>query len=81
MTAKEKLRQTIEELSEPEAAATLSYIAERRRERDPLAELLDNAPEDDEPTPDEEKDGVREARAEIERGETIALDRARRELA
>lgn len=80
MTAKEKLRQAIEGLSEPEAEDTLGYIAKRRRRRDPLIELLDNAPPDDEPTTAEEEDGVREAKAEVERGETISLEQARREL-
>jgi hypothetical protein len=37
--------------------------AKERRERDPLVELLDNAPEDDEPTTPEEEDGVFTARA------------------
>jgi hypothetical protein len=79
MTAKEKLRQAIEALSEAEAEEALDYIV-RRRERDPLIELLDNAPEDDEPTAPEEEDGVREAKAEIERGEVFSAEEIKREL-
>ena len=79
MTAKEKLRQAIEALSETEAEKTLEYIV-RRRERDPLRELLDNAPEDDEPTTPEEEEGVRDAKAEIERGEVFSAEEIKREL-
>jgi hypothetical protein len=80
MTAKEKLRRAIEDLSEPEAEDALGYIEQRRRRRDPLIELLDNAPADDEPTTPEEEEAVSEARAELERGETIPLEQLRREL-
>lgn len=48
MTAKEKLRERIEALTEEEAAAALRLL-------DPLTMLLDHAPIDDEPsTPEEE---------------------------
>jgi hypothetical protein len=40
MTAKEKLRQTVEELSEAEAQDTLGFIVRRRSDRDALAEPL-----------------------------------------
>ena len=80
MTAKEKLRRAIEALSETEAQKALEYIV-RRRERDPLTELLDNAPEDDEPTtPEEEEEGVRDAKADIERGEVFSAEEIKREL-
>jgi hypothetical protein len=81
MTAKEKLRERVEVLSEAEAADTLDYVASRRPGRDALTELLENAPLDDEPTtPDEEK-GLREAREQVARGEVISADEIRRELA
>jgi hypothetical protein len=57
----------------------LDYIVERRG-RDPLVELLDNAPEDDEPTAPEEEEGVRDARADIERGEFFSAEEIKREL-
>ena len=79
MTAKEKLRQAIEELSEAEASETLRHLAQRQPP-DPLMEFLDNAPEDDEPTNPEEEEGLREAIAQAERGDTIPLEELRREL-
>ncbi|MDA8068220.1 MAG: hypothetical protein M0T77_06375 [Actinomycetota bacterium] len=79
MTAKQQLRQLVDELSEVEAAEALSILASRRR-RDSLSELLDNAPEDDEPTTPEEEALVAEAFEAIERGETITLEELRAEL-
>lgn len=46
MTAKEKLRARVEDLSEQEAEATLDFIASRG---DSFADWLDARPEDDEP--------------------------------
>ncbi len=79
MTAKEKLREAIEQLSEAEARETLRHLA-HREPRDPLIEFLDTAPEDEEPTTPDEEEGLREARAQAERGETIPLEELRREL-
>jgi hypothetical protein len=81
MTAKEKLRQTVDDLSEAEAQEALGFIVRRRGRRDALGELLDRAPIDDEPTTPEEEEGVREARAEIERGDVLSADEIRREVA
>lgn len=81
MTAKEKLRQTVEELFEAEAQDTLGFIVRRRSDRDALAELLDRASVDDEPTTPEEDEGAREASAQIARGEVISADEIRREVA
>ena len=77
MTAKEKLLQRVQSLSEDEAAETLRLLDQRG---DSLTRLLDNAPEDDEPTTPEEEALVQEARDEIARGETITLDELRAEL-
>jgi predicted RNase H-like HicB family nuclease len=79
MTAKEKLRKAVEELSEAEAAEALELIT-RRSGRDALDELLDSAPIDDEPETDEERAAVSEARKEVRRGETVSLEEIRREL-
>jgi hypothetical protein len=79
MTAKEKLRRLVDALSEQEAEAALIEI-ERRRERDPLVELLDGAPLDDEPGSDEEELGAQEAKAEIARGDVVPAERVRREI-
>jgi hypothetical protein len=54
MTAKEQLKQTVEKLSEAEAQDALGFIVRRQNKRDALAELLDSAPDDDEPTTPEE---------------------------
>lgn len=81
MTAKEKLRHTVEDLSEAEAQDTLGFIVRRRGQRDALAELLERAPLDDEPTTPEEDEAAREARAEIARGEVLSADEIRRQVA
>ncbi len=79
MTAKEKLRVVVEELSESEAESALDYIASRRH--DELGELLDSAPVDDEPSTAEEEAAVQVAREELARDETVGLDEIRAELA
>jgi hypothetical protein len=81
MTAKEKLLRTVEELSEAEAQDALGFIVRRRGERDALAELLERAPLDDEPTTPEENESVREAKTQIARGEVLSADEIRREIA
>jgi hypothetical protein len=77
MTAKEKLRERVEGLSEEEAAAALRLLD---RPEDPLTRFLAAAPIDDEPSSPEEEQGVAEARAEIARGEVISADDIRREF-
>jgi len=79
MTAKEKLQQAVEELTELEAEQTLAFIA-RRRERDPVIEAFANAPLDDEPFTAEDEQALEEARAAYRRGETFTLDQIRDEL-
>lgn len=80
MTAKEQLRQTVDELTEAEAADPLDYLARRREPSDALTGFLYQAPLDDEPVTDEEERAVQEARDEIARGETISLEELKREL-
>lgn len=80
MTAKDKLRQAVDELTEVEAADTLNYLA-RRQHRDKLGELLASAPLDDEPTTPEEDQGAREAREQIARGEVFSAEQIKREIA
>ncbi len=77
VTAKEQLRQTIEDLSELEAEQALAFIA-HRRERDPLVELVENAPEDDEASTPEEDRSAAEAWAQ--RRDSVALGEIEREL-
>jgi hypothetical protein len=73
MTAKEKLRQTIEDLSELEAEQTLAFIARHR-----VLEFFNNAPEDDEALTPDEQAGVDEAWAQ--RGDSVPIDEFRREF-
>ena len=80
MTAKEKLRAAVEQLSEAEASEALDLLVHQGG-RDALSEFLDNAPLDDEPTTPEEDEGAREARAEIARGEVFSADQIEREIA
>jgi hypothetical protein len=79
MTAKEKLRQAIEDLSELEAEQALAFIA-RRRDHDPMIEAFENAPEDDEPFTDEDATAADEAWASYMRGEAVPLDKIRHEF-
>jgi hypothetical protein len=79
MTAKEKLRVVVEELTESEAESALDYIASHRQ--DDLDALLDGAPVDGEPSTPEEEAAVQLAREELARGETVSLDEIRSELA
>ncbi len=60
MTAKEKLRQLVDELSEAEAAEALDILAAHRR-RDPVVESFENGPLDDEPVSAEEEAAVHRA--------------------
>ncbi len=77
MTAKEQLRERVEHLTEEEAAATLRLLDQRT---DALTQLLDDAPQDDEPTTPEEEAAVHEALEAAGSGETISLEEFRREL-
>lgn len=79
VTAKEKLKAAIEELTEAEAEVALELIV-RRAGPSTLDELLANAPVDDEPSTPEEDAAAQAARAEIARGEFIGADALRREL-
>ncbi len=79
MTAKQQLHQLVDAFSEVEAAEALDILASSRQ-RDSLTELLDNAPDDDEPSTPGEEALVQQAREEIARGEAISLDELRAEL-
>ena len=78
MTAKEKLRERVEALTEQEAAETLRLLDQRA---DPLTRFLDDAPLDDEPVTPEEEAAVQVAREEIARGEVVSAEEIRREFA
>ena len=78
MTAKERLRNLVEDLSEEEAA-TAPVIVERRR-ADPMLQALASAAPDDEPSSPEEDRSAREALAAYESGETLSPDELKRDL-
>ncbi len=78
MTAKEELLQVVERLSDAEAAAALRLLTGKV---DPVADLFDRAPEDGEPTSPAEDASAHEAWGEYQRGESVSLHEARRELA
>lgn len=81
MSAKEKLRAAVDELSEADAAVMLDYLSRRDQRNDGLSKLLRTARVDDEPVTPEEEKGVAEVRAEIARGEVISAEEIRREFA
>jgi hypothetical protein len=69
VTAKERLRKLVEGLSETEAEEALRVIDRpEAAERDPVIEMLDNAPPEDEEISAEEEAAVEEAQREYERG-------------
>lgn len=76
MTAKEKLRQAVEELSEAEAEEALEILVRRGEdtEPDPMIAFLDNAPIDDEPETPEEREALAEGYEALRRGDTVSLD-------
>jgi len=78
VTAKKKLHDLVERMSEREAEALLQKAEEV--DRDPLLELLDSAPPDDEPLTDEDKEAISIARAEVRRDEVFSAGEVKREL-
>lgn len=78
MTAKERLRSLVEDLSEEEAATALA-IVERRR-ADPMLHALVSAAPDNEPSSPEEDHSAREALEAYESGEALSPDELKRDL-
>jgi hypothetical protein len=76
MTAKEKLRERIETLSEKEAGETLRLLDLRG---DPVIAAFRDAPPDDESWTDEDEAAAAEGRADLAAGRTVSLDEAMRE--
>ncbi len=77
VTAKEKLRERVEGLSEEEAAKALRLLDERE---DPVVAAFRDAPVDDEPLTPEEEGALVEADRDIAAGRTISLEELKREL-
>lgn len=79
MTTKERLHWLIDHLSENEWAEAERVLTEIAAGDDPVLRALLNAPDDDEPETDEEREAVREAMARIASGEPgIPHDEVRR---
>ncbi len=77
MTAKEKLRERVETLTEEQAAETLRLLDQRA---DPVLAAFRDAPVDDEPWTDEDEAAAAEGRADVAAGQTVSLEEAMREL-
>ncbi|HTA06330.1 MAG TPA: hypothetical protein VK774_08205 [Solirubrobacteraceae bacterium] len=77
MTAKEKLRARVENLSEQEAEATLDFIASRGES---FADWLDARPEDDAPLSADDQAALAESDADIAAGRTISYEQIKQDL-
>jgi hypothetical protein len=77
MTAKEKLRARVEDLSEQEAEATLDFIASRGQS---FGDWLDALPEDDEPLSAEDQAALAESHADITAGHTRSYEQVKQDL-
>jgi hypothetical protein len=77
MTAKEKLRARVEDLSEQEAEATLDFIAARGQS---FGDWLDARPKDDEPLSAEERAALAESDADIAAGRTVPYEQVKQDL-
>lgn len=75
MTAKEKLRERVEALSEEEAGEALRLLDMRE---DPVLRAFREAPEDDEPLAPEEEAAIAEGKADFAAGRTVSLEELER---
>lgn len=73
MTAKEKLRERVEALSEKEAAEALALLDRRI---DPVIAAFRGASVDDEPWTEADEAAAAEGRADLAAGRTVSLDEA-----
>lgn len=77
MTAKEKLRARVEDLTEQEAEATLEFIASRGQN---FGDWLESRPEDDESLSPEEQAALADSDADIAAGRTISYAEVKKAL-
>lgn len=78
---REELHRLVDELPEDEVKVALRYLEFiRERAADPLRWALEHAPLDDEPETEEERQAVKEGKADIRAGRTMTSDEVRREL-
>lgn len=78
MTAKEKLLQRVQTLTEDEAAETLRLLDQRAE--DPVLAAFREAPLDDEPWTEQDEQAAAEGRADVAAGRTVSLEEAMRDL-
>jgi hypothetical protein len=77
VTAKEQLREFVDELTEPEAKRALSLV--KKEHEDPLPRAITDAPEDDEPWTDGDEAAMAEVRADDAAGlPTIPFEEIKR---
>ena len=77
MTAKEQLRERVEQLTADEAAETLRLLDQRS---DPVTRLLNDAPPNDEPIASDEEVAVQLGRERVAMGDTLTLEEFRADL-
>jgi hypothetical protein len=77
MTAKEKLRAQVEDLTEQEAEATLQFIASRGQS---FGDWLDSRPEDDEPLSTQEQAALADSDADIAAGRIVSYAEVKQAL-
>lgn len=77
MTAKEKLRERVESLSEQEAEETLEFIAGRAES---FERWLHSRPGDDEPLSDADRAALAQSDADIATGDTLSFEQIKQEL-
>jgi hypothetical protein len=78
--ARDSLHRLIDELPESELAAAERFLNYIRATADPVLKALLEAPLDDEPETEGERQLVHEVREELARGEVRTLEEVRREL-
>lgn len=78
---REELHRLVEDMPDSEVTPALRYLRYLRElGEDELLKKLMSAPIDDEPETEEELQGVRQARKELESGDTLSTEELKREL-
>jgi hypothetical protein len=80
MSTRDRLHRLIDELPESELTTAERFLHYLRATADPVLRALLEAPLDNEPETDEERQDVQEAREELARREVRTLAEVRREL-
>ncbi len=80
MTIREELHELIDQLPEQDLEQARRDLEKHLAKNDPVLRAFLEAPEDDEPETDEERDAVAEAYDAIARGDVISDAELRREL-